>query len=158
MKRHRKDLQAISEINLTNLLDTTFVLLVALLLVAPQMKSGFQLELPQAEGVSQLETDDTKMITIQVLPRDPETTTDRILVNGARKSLEDVGELMRQAHEAQPDISVEVQADVAASAGTLVQLIGSVRNAGIENFAFPAMPLPEAGTEKGQPAKRKGQK
>ena len=47
MKRHRQPLEIASDMNVTNLIDTSFILLITFMLVAPQLKHGIQLELPE---------------------------------------------------------------------------------------------------------------
>ena len=47
MRRHRRQLNVLSEINLTNLVDTSFVLLIGFMLMAPTIKHGIKIEYPQ---------------------------------------------------------------------------------------------------------------
>ena len=50
MRRHkRRELEVVSNMNLTSLLDVTFILLVCFMMVAPNLNSGLQLELSKVE-------------------------------------------------------------------------------------------------------------
>jgi biopolymer transport protein TolR len=47
-RRRRESLNAVSEINLTNLIDVAFVLLIIFMITAPILQGGVEVQLPQA--------------------------------------------------------------------------------------------------------------
>jgi biopolymer transport protein ExbD len=149
MKRHRQDLEIISNINITNLLDTAFILLIAFMIVAPTLKSGIPVQLPKVDD-SQALDEMPDAYTISLRPKDVESVADQIFVNGKRVHLDELGPLMEKAHTVNPDVAVMIRADSAALAGTLVKVIDKVSGVGIENFAFLTEPLPKVVLEKGR--------
>jgi biopolymer transport protein ExbD len=141
MKRHRRDLEVISAINITNLLDTAFILLIAFMLVAPTLKSGIPVDLPQVES-SESVADEEESHTITIAPRDAESVGDRIYLDGRIVRLEDLRGPMEAAYRANPKVAVTVESDGQALWETVAQVVSIVRSVGIENFVFSTEPRP----------------
>src|SRR5512133_1546757 len=49
-RRHARRRQIISDLNLTNLIDVVFVLLIIFMITAPMMTQGVQVDLPKADS------------------------------------------------------------------------------------------------------------
>jgi biopolymer transport protein ExbD len=136
MRRHRKNLDVVSQINLTSLLDVAFVLLVAFMIVAPSLKYGFDLDLPTiTEGVPQLTQGQNQLYTIAV-PK-PKAGVQEYFVNDTPSQLRDIEERLRVQVKQGSKVSVEIQADREVPYATFVQVIGAVRRAGIESIGLP---------------------
>jgi len=148
MKRHRQDLEIISAINVTNLLDTAFILLVAFMLVAPTLKSGIQVELPKIDGSEAIQEDKNDAHTITIAAKDPESLRDRIFLDGTPTSLEDLRIRMERAYEANPKVVVTIESDGDALWETVAQVVGMVRDVGIEDFVFSTEPTPPKPADK----------
>ncbi len=143
MRRHRRDLAPIAQINLTSLLDVTFVLLIAFIIVAPSLKYGIEVDLPSLrEGAPQLETNQTQLFTISI-PR-PTNGVTQIYLNDAPATLEEIETRLRLQRSQGRTPAVEIQADRELPYETFVQVVAALRRAGIESVALPmeARPVP----------------
>ena len=137
MRRHRKNLVLVSQINLTSLLDVAFVLLVAFMIVAPSLKYGFDLDLPTiTEGVPQLTQSQNQLYTIAV-PKPRDGGIQEYFVNDTPSQLTDIEERLRVQVKQGSKVAVEIQADREVPYATFVQVIGAVRRAGIEAVGLP---------------------
>lgn len=137
MRRHRRDLRPLSEINLTSLLDVSFVLLISFMLVAPSLKYGIELDLPAiSQGAPQLETDQEHLVTILV-PK-PGPAGQEYYLDEAPLTLEALEQQLRDRLTASGGkLVVEVQQDREAVYETFVQVVAAVRRAGIEAVGLP---------------------
>jgi len=136
MRRHRRDLAPIAQINLTSLLDVTFVLLIAFIIVAPSLKYGIDLDLPTVrEGAPQLEQDQTQLFTISI-PK-PHDGTTQFYLNDSPATLEDIETRLRLQRSQGRTPAVEIQADRDLPYETFVQVVTALRRAGIEAVGLP---------------------
>lgn len=143
MRRHRRDLAPIAQINLTSLLDVTFVLLIAFIIVAPTLKYGYELDLPTIrEGAPALEQNQTQLFIITIPA--PTNGEFRCFLNGDPVSLEDLESRLRLQRSQGRNPAVEIQADRALPYEDFVKVVAALRRAGIEAVALPveAKPVP----------------
>ena len=61
--RRRDNLRVTAEINMTNLIDVAFVLLIIFMITAPILQGGIELELPQAEA-QPLESKESVVVSV----------------------------------------------------------------------------------------------
>ncbi len=137
MKRHRQSLEVMSSINITNLLDTAFVLLMAFMVVAPTLKSGIPVNLPKVENPETLEAEKDDEIQITVKPKDEESITDRIYINDTKVRIELLEGIMQARYASTPEAVVRVSADAEVQWDTMAKVISTINNAGFEHFGFP---------------------
>lgn len=150
MKRHQRDLELISDLNLTNMLDTAFVLLVVFIMVAPMVKQGINLELPQVtSGPMQA---DQKTFTIQI-GKVAGTDIDRIYVDEQAITIEDLSLRLELERTSTAKFDVVLEADAAARYETFAQVLGLLKQMGIENVGIATDPV-QATTEKKPTAKK----
>jgi biopolymer transport protein TolR len=150
MRRHRQELQPFTEMNVTNLLDTAFTLLMAFMIVAPSIKHGIDLELPQTRGEI-IDRDDTKTISVIIERSDEEGGEDRIYIEDTseqdkarRVTLEELArdlELQKMTH---PKLDVSLEADGRVRHETFAKALGVIKASGIESVGIVTEPLPSA--------------
>lgn len=138
MKRHHRNLPVIASINLTSLLDVTFMLLIAFMVIAPLLKYGLRLELPEVKTAQRLEQKTTFTITIQ--KRMEEEEFERIYLNDRRVTLDELTEVLHANYERERDVDVVVEADKNVSYGAFAQVIAAVQDAGVENIGMVVQP------------------
>jgi biopolymer transport protein ExbD len=139
MKRHRRPLDPINQINLTSLLDVAFVLLIAFMIVAPSMKYGINLDLPTIkEGAPQLAQDQQKLFTISV-PK-PKGGVQEFMMNDAPSQLQEIENRIRLQKQGGAKVAVEIQADRDAPYDAFIQVVAAVRRAGVEAVGLPVEP------------------
>ena len=126
MKRARYS--SLAEINITNLVDVTMVLLIVFVLTAPFLQAGVELKLPKAEARTIEEQDG---VTVSI---DEEGA---IFIDKRGVSWEDFSaELRRALDETEPRVFLRADADVRY--GAVMRVIARVKMLGIEDLGLIA--------------------
>ena len=128
-KMQSDDDEAVSEINVTPLVDVMLVLVIILLVTAPLLTQSVNVALPQTTSTTpdiekqpmQLGIDAQGSVTLNKTPITDLTALETTLQN----------ELV-----ANPDLTVHVYADVAVNYGKVAEVMASVQHAGISKLAF----------------------
>lgn len=138
--------RAMSEINVTPLVDVMLVLLVIFMVTAPVLKEGFQVEVPQAGETQSINVVDAWTVIIakegQVLRR---------LASSPEDSYEQLSQLVadlkawKAEREAAPDAGAEpataiIIADKDVRYERVVQVWNAIRSAGISQVGFQLDP------------------
>ncbi len=125
----------VAEINVTPFVDVMLVLLVIFMVTAPMMTEGLDVNLPQTKQVDVLSTDKEHLVL--TVRRDGSVYLDQYPV--PLEELESrLGVLVRDKGRA-----LYMQADKDVPYGVVVDVMGRVRGAGIENLAMVATPPDE---------------
>ena len=123
------------EINITPMLDIVFILLIFFIVTTVFVqKPGIEPLRPVAETAVVQERGN---ILIAL------SNTDEIWMNNTRVTLQSVRRLVEAAKLEIPESSVVIVADQTASTGTLLDIMDSVRLAGVANIALAAENLSE---------------
>ncbi len=143
MRRHRKGAKPVAEINLTSLLDVTFVLLIAFMIMAPSLKYGVEIDLPgMNQGAPQLTADQSNLATItisrELAGAAGQTGPRMFMLDGEPLELNELETRLRDRNAAADGkLAVEVSADRDIPYEAFVQAIGALRRAGIEGVGLP---------------------
>ena len=129
MRRNRRPL--IAEMNLTNLIDVTFALLIIFMITAPLLTQGIKVDLPKLNA-SSIETINT--ISIHILK-------DRSIYvenegSRARVPLGNFENEFRELYLLAGDKPVVVNADKRIPYGIVMQVIGILKKVGVEKLGF----------------------
>jgi biopolymer transport protein TolR len=124
MERRR---QALSEINVTPFVDVMLVLLIIFMVTAPLLQQGIDVNLPQAKA-KEITPAERVVITIK---KDGNIYMDKITVTLATLKLS----LSKMA-----DKEVFLKADKDVPYGTVVAVMGELREAGIEKLGMVTEP------------------
>ncbi len=137
MKR-RKDRRrhTISELNLTNLIDVVFALLIIFMITAPMMTQGVQVDLPKTESQN-VESNESIQVSIN--------NRNEIFVDQEQVSLVDFRRRFREVFSGRSDVPVFVNADKKVPYGLVVRIISEIQNAGVVKLGFLTTPLESAG-------------
>jgi biopolymer transport protein TolR len=122
-----QDTKIIGEINLTPLMDLTFILLITFIITFPLLESGLPVSLPKAQGTP-IEDQDTVTIT----------------VNGEGNWFFDKREVSREQFvneitylkESRPEAVVLLRGDEALPYGTLIELMQVLKENGIQKISL----------------------
>jgi biopolymer transport protein ExbD len=136
MRRHRQPLEVMASMNITNLLDTAFILLITFMLIVPELTHGIKINLPTPKEAPNLATPPENTMLISIQEREPEEPEERIYVDGNRMALDDIFGLVRDAYQANPDLAVVIEEDKAASWGIGIQVLAEIKRAGIERVGI----------------------
>lgn len=140
MKRHRQPLEVMASMNVTNMLDTAFILLITFMLIAPELTHGIKLNLPTPKDPPHLPTPRDSTILISIAEKDPSEPEERIYLNGKRVALDEIRGRVQEEFQRDPDLHVVLEPDRAGSAGMFVAVLGEVKHAGVERVGIKAVP------------------
>jgi biopolymer transport protein TolR len=131
MEINRRTSRTLAEINVTNLVDVMFVLLVIFMLVAPLMKHGIDVDLPQVSSKG-VDLRDEFVVTID--------KDEGIYLNDQRVSIDSLEKRLQEIYAARPDITIFLKADKRVPYGSVVRIMGRARRAGIEKLGMVTEP------------------
>jgi biopolymer transport protein TolR len=129
----RGSMRVNAEINFTNLIDVAFVLLIIFMITAPIMQGGIDLQLPEAQAVP---LTSASAVTISV------DRQGQIFFEGTPVALTELEALVASHMERRPDDYVAMQVDANARFEPFTQVVGILRDMGINNVSVPVSPLP----------------
>ena len=123
-----------ADINVTPLVDVMLVLLIIVMLVAPLVQKGVELELPRAGNTEDhAETPDQTTVAI--------TKDSRFWINSGEVDENQLGILVDEVLEDKKDKLVLIKADVEAVYSDVMFAMDELRAAGIEDMALITEPL-----------------
>jgi biopolymer transport protein TolR len=128
MKANR-DRGVLSEINVTPFVDVMLVLLVIFMVTAPLMQQGIDVNLPQAKG-----KDLPPQERISLVVKKDRT----IYINDTRYTLPELRKKLDALSKSNPDIFLKADKDVPY--GFVVEVMGEVKDAGIEKLGMITEP------------------
>lgn len=143
----------VSEINVTPFVDVMLVLLIIFMVATPMMTEGLEVDLPQTRQVEVLPAESDHMIL--TIRRDGTIFLDEYAVN----SLQDLGGYLLHLVK-EKNKSLFLQADKEVPYGLVVEVMGEIKAAGIENLgvmAEQASPQPDQAGQTPQSAPQTGQ-
>ena len=130
-KRRRRNIE--SNLNLTNMIDVIFTLLIIFMITAPMMTQGVQVNLPHADAQN-LEIDQT-IIEISI------NNESKIFLDNVEVPLNRFGAEFRRTFAGRFDTPIYVSADREVPYGLFVRVISEVQNAGGVKLGFLTEPL-----------------
>ena len=137
------------EINLTSLLDLTFVLLIAFMIVAPTLRPQIDVKVPENVPGTQAGTTNEDAIVITIGAKADDQALDRIYVTRKGRGderitdMNNLVELLRDAKLRSPKVSVSIQVDGQVPSETFIRVIGACQEAEIEGVEIPTEPPPK---------------
>jgi biopolymer transport protein TolR len=127
--RAEKSRSVLSEINVTPLVDVMLVLLIIFMVTAPLLQQGVDVNLPKAKG-RDLPTEER--ITL-VIKRDG-----KVYMNDNPVSISDMRKRLQAISKLNPNVFLKADRDI--SYGLVVQVMGEVKEAGIEKLGMITEP------------------
>lgn len=146
MKRHRRDYEMMADMNLTNLLDTAFVLLIAFIMASPTMRTGLKINLPEVKDSEVINTQQQSkpvVITIRKMTDMPGAPEWLYTDGENRKSLDPADPTSLKSYiqakksmYTNQKIEVVVESDKEARYDVLAQVLSILRSEGIESIGL----------------------
>lgn len=133
----QRDGTAISQINVTPLVDVMLVLLVIFMVTAPIIQQGVQVNLPQAKAGAIPGKEEQLVVTIN--------RNGRIYLNDNPMTLSELGQKLRAIRQAQQNKEVYLRADQDVRYGVVIKAIAEIKQAGIEKLGMVTRPLSQEG-------------
>jgi biopolymer transport protein TolR len=119
-----------SDINVTPFVDVMLVLLIIFMVTAPMMTEGLEVDLPRTRTVEALPVDDDHLVV-------GVARQGLIFLDERSVPLEDLADALR-AFTASGQRDVYLRADRGVAYGTIVDVMGRIREAGIDRFGVVA--------------------
>jgi biopolymer transport protein TolR len=124
--------QLMSEINVTPLVDVMLVLLIIFMVAAPMMIQGVDVNLPKTEAKNIKTSDEPLMLTVN--------NKQEIFLENHKIPLESLEIKIRKIFENRRDKEVLLRADKDIPYGFVINVIASVKKAGIEKLGMVTEP------------------
>ncbi len=143
----------VSEINVTPLVDVMLVLLIIFMVTAPMMTQGIDVKLPQTAAAAIPSEEERLVVSV---------TQDRLVfINDNAVDLNELGGKLTAITQNRQDNNkgVFLRADEALPYGYVMEVMGTIRQAGIDQIGMvtdPSKNAPKAAP--GTPVKTKGKK
>ena len=131
---------AMSDINVTPLVDVMLVLLIIFMVTAPLIQQGVKVKLPNAKAAP-IEAKEKKL----VLAVD---AAGRVFIGDVEVPLDELEVKLRTNAKAQADNEVFLHADRELKYGVVVEVMAAAQRAGIENVGMITDPSGQAGEVK----------
>jgi biopolymer transport protein TolR len=126
-----KTQSAMSDINITPLVDVVLVLLLIFMLTAPVLQSGIQVAVPHTRLVSQL----TEVHLVVTIDKDQ-----NVFLQDKPVNIHDLSSVLAQNSNNQKKV-VYVRADESVPFGAFASVMDAVKQAGISNISIVTQPL-----------------
>lgn len=132
MKKNRYP--SISEINVTNLVDVTMVLLIIFMITAPLLRSGIEVKLPQSSS-EDVKPHDGVVVTL---------TKDNVLfINDEQVTADAFEPLLLRRYEESGEKLVLLKADEEIPYGRVIRLMDQIKRVDITNLGLIVQPIEE---------------
>ena len=126
---------AISQINVTPLVDVMLVLLIIFMVTAPILQQGVPVDLPKVAGGPLAGQEEQLVVNI--------AKGGQLYLNDTALTPEQLTEKLRAIAAARPDRQLYVRADQAVPYGQVMVVMGAVRDAGLVRVGLVTEPPPE---------------
>jgi biopolymer transport protein ExbD len=130
-KRRLEGLQTVSDINMTPLMDLTFLLLIVFMITAPMLQYGLNVSPPEFNA----ERVEPQKETIVTLSQDGQLYLGERLI-----ALADLPGTMVELIRRQPEATVYIQGDGARPYREVMNIMKVVRNAGVHDVSLITEP------------------
>ena len=121
----------INEINMTPLIDLTFLLLITFMITFPLIEQGIPVQLPQGKA-KELQEGPKVSLTVDA--------EGKVYVDEVETALDMVGPLLSGKLAEQPDLTVLVRADEGLAYGKVVAVLRELHAAKITKMALVTLP------------------
>ena len=119
---------AMSQINVTPLVDVMLVLLVIFMVTAPMMQQGVQVNLPKADTKSLAPKEDTLVVSLE--------KSGRTTINGSEVSANQLKEKLTSMLAGREKREVFLKADKEVPYGEVVSVMAQIKGAGVERLGM----------------------
>lgn len=126
-----KPLREINEINMTPLIDLTFLLLITFIITMPLLEQGIPIQLPKGKA-RDIDQTQSRVITLDV--------EGRLYLDSVSIGLQQLGEEMKALAASEPELTVMVRADEKLAYGKVVEVMRVLSDAQVTRLALVTSP------------------
>ena len=131
----KKSRVALSEINVTPLVDVMLVLLIIFMVTAPMMQQGFEVNLPEAAASGVSVSEDPLLLVIR--------QNRAVYLGSAQIKMNDLSKKISAIMETRKNKQVNIQADKSVDYGVVAEAMGELKIAGINSIGLITLPKGE---------------
>lgn len=127
-RRHKAGYKPVAEMNLTPLMDLTFILLITFIITFPLIENGIPIKLPQG-----------KSKPIDVSQKSVSITVDkegRYFIGDEIVSIDELRANLQNQKAESPDLRVIIRGDVKAEYGSIAEIAKLLSKMGIKNTSL----------------------
>ncbi len=128
----QKSRMALSEINVTPLVDVMLVLLIMFMVTTPLMQQGIDVDLPKTSSTGVEATDEPFILVI--------TSNQRMTAGKQPVAMNDLKTKLRAIFENRKNKQIYIQADKKVDYGFVAEAMAEIRAAGIYNIGLITLP------------------
>ena len=125
---NKREYKALADINVTNLVDVVLVLLIIFMISAPLLQSGIEVDLPKTKTAALDEQTEGTILTID--------KKGGIFINDVWSRMENFEKSLDKELKKTGRKSVYLRADSMVAYGVVVDVMGRLKNMGIENLGL----------------------
>jgi biopolymer transport protein ExbD/biopolymer transport protein TolR len=129
---------AISDINITPLVDVVLVLLIIFMVTAPILQSGIEVNVPKTRSVKEI-SEERMVISIN--------KEQRVFLGNDPININEIGSSLRRKIRDPQHQSVFIRADEGVPFGAFATVMDAVKQSGITNVSIVTQPLESHGSQ-----------
>ena len=122
----------ISELNMTSIMDLTFLLLLTFMITFPNIEQGISVRLPKGQATSLEDIPDSLSITLNAKAE--------LFLDNVATTEEALAAALKSKAEENPDITILVRADESIAYGKVVTILRLMHDANITRMALVTDP------------------
>jgi biopolymer transport protein ExbD len=122
---------AVSDINVTPLVDVMLVLLIIFMVITPMLQKGIQVDLAKASNYRQMPDDDKEDSVEVAITRDG-----KIFLKTSPVALDEITPKVKDLISGRLDKTVYIRSDARAKYGDVVKVVDAVRAAGVDSLGL----------------------
>ena len=127
-KTDSSDRTAMSEINVTPLVDVMLVLLIVFIVTAPLLTQAVKVDLPKTEKTDPSPDKHTSTVSIDA--------QSKVTLNDHPEQMQNLEQSLRSLLQADPELIIQFQADKSVPYGAVAEAMSVAHKAGIVKLAF----------------------
>ena len=122
---------AVSDINVTPLVDVMLVLLIIFMVITPMLQKGIQVDLAKANNYRQMPDDDKEDAVEVAITRDG-----KIFLKTSPVTADELTPKVKDLIAGRLDKTVYIRSDARAKYGDVVKVVDNVRSAGVDSLGL----------------------
>ncbi len=127
-----KSRMAMSEINITPMVDVMLVLLIIFMVTTPMMQQGIDIDLPEVSSSGTPTTDEPFILEIK--------RNKRLYIGETEVHISALSEKLTAIFSTRKNKQIYLQADRNVDYGLVAETMGEIRSAGISNISLVTLP------------------